>query len=230
MPPRSRTGLHWVRPPRQARSRETLDRILDAAEGLVSEKGFEDTTVAEVVRRAESSVGAFYTRFPDKNALLYALYERYLEQAVATADEALAPGRWAGADLAEILDAVVRFLVSIYREQRGLIRTFVLRNHTDPAFRARQQRLSDHVSARLTALLLERREEIRHPQPERAAAFGLTMVFSTLESTMLFGETRSAAFALADEELGTELVRTYLAYLGVAPSGAVPGGPGAAPG
>ena len=126
-----------VRPPQQARSRETLDRILDAAEGLVSEKGFEDTTVAEVVQRAESSVGAFYTRFPDKNALLYALYERYLEQAVATADEALAPERWAGADLAEVLDAVVRFLVSIYREQRGLIRTFVLRNHTDPAFRAR---------------------------------------------------------------------------------------------
>ena len=30
MPPRG-GELRWVRPPRQARSRETLDRILDAA-------------------------------------------------------------------------------------------------------------------------------------------------------------------------------------------------------
>ena len=58
-------GLAWVRAPQQARSQETLDRILDAAERLVSEKGFEDTTVADVVARAGSSVGAFYTRFRD---------------------------------------------------------------------------------------------------------------------------------------------------------------------
>ena len=45
-------GLRWVRPPRQERSQQTLHRILDAAEALVSDKGFEDTPVAEVVRRA----------------------------------------------------------------------------------------------------------------------------------------------------------------------------------
>ena len=66
--------LRWIRPPQQARSQETLERLLDAAETLVAEKGFDDTPVAEVARRAGSSVGAFYTRFPDKDALLHALY------------------------------------------------------------------------------------------------------------------------------------------------------------
>ncbi|NNL66054.1 MAG: helix-turn-helix transcriptional regulator, partial [Myxococcales bacterium] len=89
--------LRWVREPRQSRSRETLDRILDAAEALVAEKGFEDATVAEIVRRGGSSVGAFYTRFRDKDGLLYALYERYMEQAILTADDALDPQRWEGA-------------------------------------------------------------------------------------------------------------------------------------
>ena len=99
--------LHWVRPPRQARSQETLDRILDAAEALVAEKGFEDTPVSEIVQRAGSSVGAFYARFHDKDGLLHALYERYYEEAVATADAALAPARWEGAQVAELIPAVI---------------------------------------------------------------------------------------------------------------------------
>jgi len=210
-----RGELRWIREPRQARSRETLDRILDAAETLVADKGFDDATIAEIVRRAGSSVGAFYARFHDKDGLLYALYERYLEQAVATADDALEPGRWRGADVRELLAAVVRFLVAIYREQGGLIRAFVLRNHTDPEFRARQERLSHYVADKLTTVLLEQRDEIRHPDPERAVAFGLSMVFAAIESNVLFGETRSRALALSDDDFAAELTRAYLAYLGV---------------
>jgi AcrR family transcriptional regulator len=213
-----RIELQWVRPPRQARSQETLDRILDAAEHLVAEKGFADATVAEVVRRADSSVGAFYARFRDKDGLLYALYERYLEQAMATADVALDPARWAGATIAEVLRAVVPFLVSVYREREGLIRAFVLRNHLDPEFRARQERLSHHVNDGLSRLLLARRAEIGHPDPRRAAAFGLTFTVNTIENVVLFGEMRSSELALSDDELARELVRAFLAYLGVAES------------
>jgi AcrR family transcriptional regulator len=196
------------------RSQETLDRILDAAEALVTQKGFEDTPVSEIAQRAGSSVGAFYARFQDKDALLHALYERYYEQAIATADAALDPARWEDARIAEILDAVVRFLVAIYREQNGLIRAFVIRNHSDASFQARRERLSHYVSERLCALLIARRDEIDHPEPERAASFGLTLVFSALDSVMLFGELRSGTFAISDDELATELARAYLAYLG----------------
>jgi AcrR family transcriptional regulator len=207
--------LRWIRPPRQARSQETLGRILDAAEALVTEKGFEDATVAEIVGRAGSSVGAFYTRFHDKDGLLYALYERYLEQAIATADDALDPARWERAGVAEILGSVVRFLVSIYREQGGLIRAFVLRNHSDLEFRARQERLSHYVSEKLSLLLLARSDEITHPDPPAAASFGLAMAFATIESAVLFGETRSSTLTLSDDQLAAELTRAYLAYLGV---------------
>jgi AcrR family transcriptional regulator len=207
--------LRWVRPPQQARSQETLDRLLDAAEALVAEKGFEDTSVAEVARRAGSSVGAFYNRFADKDRLLFALYERYLEQAFATADDALDPKRWEGAGISEVLASVVRFLVQVYREQRGLIRAFVLRNHTDHEFRAREEQLSAYVGTKLSGLLLARRRQITHPEPEAAAAFGLTLIFNTIESAVLFGETRSNARTYSDDELSAELTRAYLAYLGV---------------
>jgi AcrR family transcriptional regulator len=214
--------LEWVKPPRQARSQETLERILDAAEALVSEKGFEDSPVAEIVQRAGSSVGAFYARFHDKDGLLHALYERYYEEAVATADATLAPARWEGARVAELIPVVIRFLVSIFRERRGLMRAFVVRNHTHPEFQARQLRLSHHVIARLSTLLLARRSELAHPEPERATRFALMLVFSALESLILFGEMRSSLLSLTDEDLANELARSTLAYLGVAPTAGRP--------
>jgi len=208
--------LRWVRPPQQARSHETLHRILDAAEVLVAEKGFEDAPVSEIVRRASSSVGAFYARFEDKHGLLRALAGRFVEQAMATADAALDPVRWEGATISQILHAVVRFLVSIYRERAGLIRAFVIRNHIDLEFRARQDRLSRYVKSRVCDLLLARAEEINHPDTDRAVRLGITLVFSALEDVVLFGELRSSAITLSDDELAAELTRVYLAYLGVA--------------
>ena len=215
---KAKPELHWVRPPRQARSQETLDRILDAAEALVSEKGFEDTPISEIVQRADSSVGAFYARFHDTEGLLHALYERYYEEAVATAEATLDPARWEGAGTPELIDAVIHFLVSIFGERRGLMRAFVVRNHTHPEFQARQQRLSHHVIARLCALLLARREQLSHPDPERATRFGFMLVFSVLESMILFGEMRSSLLSLSDDDLADELTCSTLSYLGVAPS------------
>jgi AcrR family transcriptional regulator len=221
---RKTAGLEWVRAPQQARSQETSSASWTPP-SIWLPKGFEDTPVSDVVALAGSSVGAFYARFRDKEGLLYALYERYLAQATATADVSLEPARWQGVGSATLLREVIRFLVSIYREQRGLIRAFVLRNHTDAEFRARQERLSHHVNERLGALLLARAGEIRHPLPERAVAFGLSMVFSTLESMILFGELRSSELSLEDDELAAELTRAYLAYLGIserAPSHSTP--------
>jgi AcrR family transcriptional regulator len=212
---RTDPGLRWIKPPQQARSQETLDRILNAAEGLIADKGVDDTPISEIVRRAGSSVGAFYTRFEDKDALIHALYERYLEQAMATSDEALDPDRWQGARIDQILGSAVRFLVSIYREQHGLLTAFSVRTRTHPEFRARQERLSHYVNEQLCALLLARADEISHPDPAIAAAFGLTIVFSTIESTILFGEMRSGALSFDDAELASELTRSYLAYLGI---------------
>ena len=66
-----------MRPAKQGRSRQTLERILRATRELLQEKEFEEITVAEIVQQAQSSCGAFYARFPSKEALLPALYDAY---------------------------------------------------------------------------------------------------------------------------------------------------------
>ena len=115
----------------------------------------------------------------------------------------------------EILSVVVRFLVSIYRDQSGLLRAFVNRNHTDPDFRARQERLTLYVNRGVSELLLEREDEILHANPERSVRFMLTLIFGSLEYLMLFGDLRSGAVSFSDDAYSAELTQACLAYLGL---------------
>jgi AcrR family transcriptional regulator len=203
--------LEWIRPPQQARTLQTLGKLLDAAETLVAEKGFDDAGIVEIAERAGSSVGGFYRRFRDKQGLLHAMHERFCEEARATADAALDPERWADATTAEILPEFVEFLVRIFREREGLFRAFLMRGASDQVVRERTERLFDYIAGKLGFLIAERVEEIRHPEPSLAAAFGLHVVLGALDHSVL-GTT---PFPLTDERLAAQLSHVYLAYLGV---------------
>ena len=76
-------NFRWMRPVRQARSQATLERLLESTESLLANKGFEGVTVAEIAMRAGLSVGAVYSRFRDKDALLQCLLDRFTAEATA---------------------------------------------------------------------------------------------------------------------------------------------------
>jgi TetR/AcrR family transcriptional regulator, transcriptional repressor for nem operon len=62
---------------RQAES-STRDRLLEAAISLSLERGFADTTVAEVCERADLTKGAFFHYFNDKEAMGKAVLEQWI--------------------------------------------------------------------------------------------------------------------------------------------------------
>ena len=68
------------RVPRQARSRERLQRMLDAAEDLLTTEGAEALTTTRVAEAAGVSVGSLYQYLPDKGAIIEALANRYLAE------------------------------------------------------------------------------------------------------------------------------------------------------
>src|SRR4051794_33360075 len=68
------------RVPRQARSRERLQRMLDAADALLASDGAEALTTTRVAEAADVSVGSLYQYLPDKGALVEALAGRYLAE------------------------------------------------------------------------------------------------------------------------------------------------------
>lgn len=67
--------------PTQERSKQRLERILDAADGVFAELGFDKATMEQIADRAETSIGSVYQFFPNKTALFESLCARYLERA-----------------------------------------------------------------------------------------------------------------------------------------------------
>jgi len=210
------TLVQAVRSPVQRRSRRTLDRLLDAAEALLADRTFDELTVTEVVRRAKSSVGSFYARFPDKEALLGAIYERHQQRMIALMDDELAPERWADLPVAAVMERMVGRLVRFHRSQRGLLRALVLFGYTHPDWRYADDRERSRLPlTRLAELIAARRAEFGHADAAAATSLGVLTVLATLREAILFSESTASAVQLSDEQLTAELSRQLCAYLGI---------------
>jgi AcrR family transcriptional regulator len=68
------------REPSQKRSRERVERILDAATRVFAEVGYDAATTEAIAARAGTSIGSLYQFFPNKKALFDAIGRAYLEE------------------------------------------------------------------------------------------------------------------------------------------------------
>lgn len=68
-----------VRVPKQRRSMERKQRIMDAALTLFAEKGLKGTSSNEIAREAGVSIGTFYSYFEDKRTLFLEILEAHLD-------------------------------------------------------------------------------------------------------------------------------------------------------
>lgn len=211
-----RPALRSISRPKQARSEKTLQRLLDAAQELIEERGCADVSIPELVARAGSSVGGFYSRFKDKGELLCALEERFLGQKRRLLDALTADERVANLPLREVVRPAIKQLVHIYRTRHRLAAAFVAATANDPAHRERIKRFREEVVARFRTLLLARRDEIHHPNPERAVDFIIKMVLTSARQEAVFGKTRAGNKTLTEAQMVDELERMCLTYLGAA--------------
>jgi AcrR family transcriptional regulator len=218
----STSGSAPVRQPRQDRSRRTLERLLDVTEELLEERPFEEISVGEIVRRAGTSVGAFYSRFRDKDALLPALYRRYDRWVGMEAKIARTAEPWAGEDLAGVVRWIVGEIATVFRTRRHLMKAMTLhaRLRPDKIDRETRERRTREMSF-LREALLSRRDEIGHPDPERAVDLAVFFTASAVRDAVLFHDAPHAeSMRLTDDELDAELARQMLGYLSPIPSGA----------
>jgi AcrR family transcriptional regulator len=78
------------RVPRQQRSREKLERILDAADVLLARDGASTLTTTRIAEQAGVAVGSVYSYFADKEAIAEAIalrhWQRFADLVAATAE------------------------------------------------------------------------------------------------------------------------------------------------
>lgn len=199
--------------PRQKRSRESLERLLDAAEEELSTKGVESFTIADVVSRAELSVGAFYARFPDKTALLHAVQDRFHNREEPPLHAAMRERGGAAGTLEETIDCLIDILVEHVIGKRELSRAFMMTSVFDAAMRARGERVNKERREVFGSLLLAHRSEIRHPDPELAVDMAYNMYAAVVRGTLVFGPQHELYYAMTNQIIVKEVKRALTLYL-----------------
>jgi AcrR family transcriptional regulator len=207
-------------PTYQERGRNTLQRLLDAAERTLESDGLEGATVPAIAAQAGMSVGNVYKRFRDKDSLLQAVYERFFLDSFAGNEFALDPAKWEGAQTAELLSTLVSGMIEGYRVRRSLVRALLLyaQTHPDPAFRSHSEQLRLQSLGLFERLLRDRRADIGHPHPERAIRFVVMLIGHALETAVLSeagGGLSSGDFLSHPSETAVELSRIVYGYLRV---------------
>lgn len=118
MPANTLTALEPRKTPVQARSTATVEAISEATIQVLLSHGAERLTTTRVADRAGVSVGTLYQYFPNKQSLLYAVFEDHLEK-VASAVEA-ACDQACHQPLADMLRQVVEAFVDVKIERMDI--------------------------------------------------------------------------------------------------------------
>jgi AcrR family transcriptional regulator len=141
------------------------ERLLRAMEELVGEKGYEATSVPQVVRRARVSSNAFYACFADKADCFVALSEQHSDEVMAALTATFAP-RDSVADALADLDRGIMVYLTWWKDRPGIARAHFVEL---PLAGVRALDLRDATWARFAALhrlIAERARAVFPDAPE----------------------------------------------------------------
>ena len=176
----------WVNAPVQARSQETLDRFLEAADSLLREQPFDDITVAKIVQRAERTVGSFYARFSDKDALVRTLAQNVANELVKDMSVKFAPDQWATTPIEDLMRAAVGASATIFHRYSHIVRAALVLAARDEDARAFRQRNYLAMGHAFLAALRHHGVENTNDPSDKAIHDTIEVVTSLLDTRLMY--------------------------------------------
>jgi AcrR family transcriptional regulator len=198
---RKNPSERWALPASQERSRATRARLLEAAESVFAEKGYDGAKISDIAQEAGCSVGAVYFRFKDKSALFSAIAESFTEDA-RSGLAALLQGT--GDDAETTVRNFVGAAAANFRRHRGLFRAIVERGLDNPQAMKTIFGFREELAAALETALHGARET---SLPVRVMT---QMVYGFLIAGVL---NKEAPTRITDAKAIDELANACVAYL-----------------
>ncbi len=190
--------------PKQKRGQRRVDAILNAASERFAEVGYENATIIEIAARADTSVGSLYQFFANKEAILKALVERYVERA-SVVFAAMEVEAFPDMTLEQSIKAILVPLKAFIRDNRDFQVIFSSptgSTYVDETIRS----MDEAFLARTGASLLRARPNMR---PEELRKYSL--VCMVIMKGLLGLAHHSSELTL--DEVFEELEAVYLRYL-----------------
>jgi AcrR family transcriptional regulator len=206
-----------ARAPKQGRSRQSFERIIEATIDLLRERPYDQITLAEICQRAGVSTGALYGRVTGKDELLRAVQVQFLERLGEqfTEEEQRIAAQARG--LAQVVPAVVAGLGNLLKENASVLRSFMLRGPADEVIAAAGRKSAQDNHAKFSRLVEACGSEIRHPNPARAIEASMLLIYATQARFLGLDSVGGMGEASSWNDLLEDLSDMMLAYLRFVP-------------
>lgn len=199
------------REPKQARSRQSFEKTIEAALALLQERGNDDFTLADVSARSGVSIGSIYARFQGKDELIRVAHGRKMDDIDAVSNhlfEAL-PAR-PDAGLKSVAQEAVDRTIEVLRRYADILRPFMLRATQDQTISKR--------GAASHAALAKNFSEVLHKWPEGLLHeadidWSFNVVYSVVARRLGLGSTVEGSGNLEWREIAEKLAGMVASYL-----------------
>ena len=202
-----------VRPPKQKRSQESLERVLEASTRLLEENGFDAFTIQDVSQRADVSVGAIYARFGNKESLLRAVHRHAMESIGAEHGAVAAADGRPDEPVRDVIARAVKAVAAIFRGNEELLRAFMHLGAVDDEIARRGSEGSIDLARQFEETVLHHRDQITHPDPEKAVDVAFRMAYCTFARQVMYGPTFESDREISWDDLVEEVGAACAAYL-----------------
>ncbi len=205
--------------PRQQRSQQTQEKLLDALESLLRERYFEHITIQDIAAEAGVAVGTVYRRFRNKEALLPVLYGRLdtrLAEWAATVWDGFTTSSRADGGLREAIRTLVAAHLRFYEGNFAILRTIYLQTRLDTGLASAavaERRRSLYVTLLEPLLACFQRAGQPQPSPDRIRCFLLLLLSSLTERCLFPDNTPASALAMPEDQFLEEITEALSRYL-----------------
>lgn len=192
------------RPPKQLRSRQTVEAILDAVIRILKREGFSAVTTNRIAEVGGVSIGSVYQYFPDKRAIFVALHDRHVQQIDRIVQRALLQN--AASSLDQLMTLMIESMIDAHTtdpELHQLLMTEVP-HHGDG-----KKDFAVRMHGAFLLAITSRVNELKKNRDPEKLAFVVTHMVESLSHGVVF--RRPPRLSLSQAK--AEIVRAVLAYL-----------------
>jgi AcrR family transcriptional regulator len=202
-----------VRPPKQQRSREAWNRVLDAGVATLEDGGYDAFTIAAVCERAAVAPTAIYARTSSKDALFLAVYEHGIGRLRAGQKVFADDDRWAGLTPVDLVRAAVTEMVALSLRHQRFLGAVVLLSAAHQEVQRRGDRYARELGDGFTGVVLRAADTITHPDPEAAVRSCFGTVFSATMIRVAYGPAFATPSPVDDDAFVSHLGEMAVRYL-----------------